>query len=75
MEERKTDQTRASDGNMVHNNLTHVSEKEYPVVLDDDLTMVEISDMRIAEELMCRRYIRPPMPVKLPPGLILSFTP
>jgi hypothetical protein len=69
-EEQKTDPPRASDGNIVHNNLSNATEREYPTVSDDDLTMVEISDMRIAEELMCLRHLRPPLPVKLPPGLI-----
>jgi len=42
---------------------------DFPLVSDDDLTMIEISDMRIAEELMCKRNIRPPMPVGIPSEL------
>lgn len=57
---------RSSEGCTVHDKIANAKEKQYPIVLDDDLTMVEISDMRIAEELMCNRHLRPPMPVGIP---------
>ncbi len=42
--------------------------KKIPILEDDDLTLVEISDMRIAEELMCHRHLRPPLPIGIPNG-------
>lgn len=67
LDEQKADPTsvRSSEGNTVHDIIGNHKEK-YPKVLDDDLTMVEISDMRIAEELMCNRHLRPPMPIGIP---------
>lgn len=79
LDERRTAESfRSSEGSKVHDHLGIVPERQYPPVRDDDLTMVEISDMRIATELMCNRQLRPPMPVGIPLGLshrrnIISF--
>ncbi len=46
--------------------------KSIPIIEDEDLTLVEISDMRIAEELMCNRHIRPPLPIGIPNGIMVT---
>ena len=45
---------------------TSLSGQDFATVSDDDLTMVEVGDMRIAEELFCKRHLRPPLPVGIP---------
>lgn len=45
---------------------TSLRRQNFPMVSDDDLTVVEVSDMRIAEELFCKRHLRPPLPVGIP---------
>lgn len=40
--------------------------KQFPPISDDDFTMIEVGDMRIAEELFCKRNLRPPLPVGIP---------
>jgi hypothetical protein len=51
-------------------NTTRVVKQEnqsiVPKISDDDMTMIEISDMGLAIELMCVRKLRPPMPVGIP---------
>jgi hypothetical protein len=43
-----------------------LSGKQFALISDDDLTMIEVGDMRIAEELFCKRHLRPPLPVGVP---------
>lgn len=49
-----------------HSIIGKEKKKNIPIIEDDDLTLVEISDMRIAEELMCNRHLRPPLPIGIP---------
>lgn len=65
-DDKKTDNS-YSDSVLDHNDRDS-HKKNIPTILDTDLTMVEISDMRIAEELMCNRHLRPPLPIGIPKG-------
>jgi hypothetical protein len=42
---------------------------------DDERFLIEITDMELAEELMVRRQLLPPMPLDLPQGEISLATP